>query len=433
MFVFVAISGCAVSTNHSAEEANKEQNFYGNYRVGGHMMGIDPFIMDGGERVSLISNYETGVVRRLFRVNETEFVMGPGFNEQNPPQLRVSLIKEEKNSLKGLKLQHADGTTSVATRVPLTSESVFFESADARLSGTLITPATEGPHPAIILLHGSGPLTRYSFGPYPHFFTSLGLAVLIFDKRGTGESTGERMDASTGTAMKSSYYPDDLANDALAALQFLKQHKDIDPTRIGLWGSSEGGMLALYVASKSDEVAFAINSSGFMEPLWKILEYQIGPLLRAAKVSDSVIERQLSFVDLWLKVARSGSGWEEFQKQEEELIKADGFSFFQSRGKYASMDEMRWDWNHVLSFDPQPALAKVRCPVLGLFGEVDPITPAARTAEHMNRILTEAGHKDFEVKVFPGAGHSLSEMPSKNRMAPGVFDTLKHWITKRVF
>jgi hypothetical protein len=48
-----------------------------------------------------------------------------------------------------------------------------------------------------MLLLGSGPLTRYSFGPCPHFFTSLGFAVLIYDKRGTGASTGVRLDAST--------------------------------------------------------------------------------------------------------------------------------------------------------------------------------------------------------------------------------------------
>src|SRR6185503_9539490 len=127
-------------------------------------------------------------------------------------------------------------------------EEVVISSGDAKLAGTLLLPRAKGPHPAIILLHGSGPLTRYSFGPYPHFFTSLGFAVLIYDKRGAGVSTGLRMDASTGTVMKAAFYPDDLANDALAALRFLQQREDIDPKRIGFWGSSEGGMLTMQVA-----------------------------------------------------------------------------------------------------------------------------------------------------------------------------------------
>jgi alpha-beta hydrolase superfamily lysophospholipase len=66
--------------------------------------------------------------------------------------------------------------------------------------------------------------------------------------------------------------------------------------------------------------------------------------------------------------------------------------------------------------------------VLGVFGEADILTPAARTSENMRRVLTQAGHKDFTLKVFPRAGHSLSELPEKNRMAPGVFETLRSWL-----
>ena len=433
ILAIVILPSSAFPAGSAEAEASEDDAYYGNYQVDGHLMGIDRFVMDNGEKAMLISDYASGVVRRLFPVNETEFVMGPGFNTQNPTELTVRLMKNKQGVTTGLRLRRADGTESLATRVQLRKEQVFFQQADAKLSGTLILPPSKGRKPAIILLHGSGPLTRNSFGPYPHFFSSLGLAVLIFDKRGTGESTGLRIDASTGTAMKSSYYPDDLANDVLAALNFLQQHKDIDPERIGLWGSSEGGMLATYVASKSKDVAFAINSSGFMEPLWETLQYQVEPVLRDVKEPKEVIQRQLSFVELWLQVAKTGKGWEQFKQQEAELIKTDGFSFFQSRGEYKSLEEIRWDWNHVLTFNPQHALGKVTCPVLGLFGELDSVTPAFRTAENMRRVLTEAKHKDFTIKIFPGAGHSLSELPTKSRMAPGVFETLSSWITDRVY
>lgn len=96
-----------------------------------------------------------------------------------------------------------------------------------------MVPEGNNPRPVITLLHGSGPLTRYSFGPYPHFFASLGFAVLIYDKRGTGPSTGTRVDASTGRSMAREYYPEGLSSDALAALHFLQSHPDIDPRQIG--------------------------------------------------------------------------------------------------------------------------------------------------------------------------------------------------------
>jgi dipeptidyl aminopeptidase/acylaminoacyl peptidase len=81
--------------------------------------------------------------------------------------------------------------------------------------------------------------------------------------------------ASTGAQapLPAAYYPDDLANDALAVFRFLQRRPEINPKEIGFWGSSEGGMLATQVAARNKEVAFAINSSGFMGPFWETLFY----------------------------------------------------------------------------------------------------------------------------------------------------------------
>lgn len=425
--LIAAIVLCVSGLAHAAE------GHFGNYRVSDdHFMGIDRFIADDGQDTMLISDYSSGVVRRLFPLSATEFVMGPGFSVASPVELTVRFLNDEHGAVTAISLQRPDGTQTLAERVPLKEEEVAFEQADAKLAGTLLMPATAGPHPAIILLHGSGPLTRHRFGPYPHFFTSLGFAVLIYDKRGTGASTGLRMDASTGTAMKPAFYPDDLAQDALAAFHFLQQRKDVDPKRIGFWGSSEGGMLATNVASRSKHVAFAINSSGFMEPLWETLHWQVRAILGAAGASAAEIDRQQSFVDLWMRVARTGRGWAEFKKREKEIVETDGSWIFQSRGPFTSLEQLRWDWDHVLTFDPLAGLEQVTCPVLGVFGELDTATPAARTAENMRRVLTRAGHGDFTIKIFPNAGHSLSVLPSKSRMAPGVFETLRSWLLERM-
>lgn len=421
------------SAGEAVPRAGEPLAYAGNYLLSDNrLMGVDPFIMDDGTRALLISDYSSGVVRRLFPVSETEFVMGAGFNAASPVELRVRFTLDAQGDASGIFLRHADGTQRTGERVRLEREELTFQGADATLSGTLIIPPTQGPHPAIILLHGSGPLTRYSFGPYPHFFTSLGLAVLIYDKRGTGGSTGVRMDASTGTAMTSSHYPDDLAADAIAAMHLLQQREGIDPGRIGFWGSSEGGMLATQVAARSKEVAFAINSSGFMEPLWKTLEYQVGAILGAAGDPQAKIERQSAFVELWLRVARTGENWPEFRDAQARIVRSDGSWIFQSRGPFTRLEQLRWDWDHILSFDPTVALPEVECPVLGVFGELDVATPAARTAENMRRAFTQAGHKDFTVRIFPKAGHSLGELPEHNRMAPGVFETLRSWIVARV-
>ena len=409
-----------------------DSTYYGNYRITGHrQLGIDRFTMDNGENAVLISDYSTGIVRRLFQVGQNRFVMGPGFNTASPAELTLTFIKDKEGLVKGISLRNAKGIEQFAQRVQLREEQVSFRNADAKLEGTLLIPSTKAPHPAVILLHGSGSLSRYSFGPYPHFFTSLGFAVLIYDKRGAGSSSGTRVDASTGSAMKNSLYPDELVADAMAAIRILQQHEEIDSTKIGFWGSSEGGMLAMQVAARSQQVAFAINSSGFMEPLWQTLRYQAEAIPRSQGATSTQIDKEAAFVDLWLDVARTGKHWENFERAQKELNDAGHSWIFQSRGPFTSLDQLRWDWDHILTFDPLTALAKVHCPVLGVFGELDPYTPAQRTKENMQRVLANAGHKDFTLKIFPKAGHSLSVLPEKNRMAPGVFGTLRTWLLAR--
>ena len=408
--------------------------YYGNYRLAdGHLIGIDRFIDDEGNPVVLFSDYKSGVVRRLFPASDTEFQMGPGFQVQSPVELRARFVRQSTGAVKGVSLQWVGGTTSFAERVPLAMRDVSIGNGSVRLAGTLLIPPGRGPHPGIVLLHGSGPLTRYSFGPYPHFFTSLGLAVLIFDKRGTGASTGTRFDASTGifTPPPAAYYPDDLASDALAVLHFLQAQKEVNASKVGLWGSSEGGMLATQVAARDQTVAFAINSSGFMGPLWEPVLYQAAATLEGAHADD--MNEARTFTGLWMQVARTGEGYELFLKAREK-IRSENKPWLLSywSDQYASLEQMRWNWDHILSFNSLPALSRVSCPVLGVFGAKDALTQAPETARAMQAALSTSRNRDFTVKVFPNAGHSLAEVPSGARMAPGVFETLSTWLRSRV-
>lgn len=416
-----------------AANARTYDAYAGNYRVTrDHILGIDRFITDMGDTTLLFSDYQSGVVRRLFQVSETDFVMGPAFGLRSPAELQVRFDKDEQDNLTGISLRPTGGTASFAKRVPLREEKVVFNNGPVRLAGTLMMPATEGLHPAIVLLHGSGPLTRYSFGPYPHFFTSLGLAVLIYDKRGTGASTGTRLDSSTGTLMIPTYYPDDLANDAVAAFRFLQGREEINHKEIGFWGSSEGGMLTTQVAARSKDVAFIINSSGFMGPLWQTLIYQVEALMSGRGESRSEIDSALAFTKLWMSVAQTGNDYELFTKRRQQISKDKRPWLFWSSGDFTSLEEMRWGWTHILRFSPLPALNRVACPVLGIFGEVDQITDPFDATVNMREVLSQAGNKDFTLTIIPNASHSLMKMPSRKGMAYGVFETLRSWLLKRV-
>jgi pimeloyl-ACP methyl ester carboxylesterase len=346
--------------------------------------------------------------------------------------MTVHFQRDGPGAAEGVTVRPAGGPVTFAAKVSTRDEEVILRHGDTSLAGTFTTPATPGPHPAIVLLHGSGPLTRYSFGPWPRFFNSLGMAVLVYDKRGTGASTGVRLDASTGApkTLSPRHYPDDLLDDALAALRFLQGRAEVDRKQIGFWGSSEGGMLATQVAARSTEVAFAIDSSGFMGPLWETLLYQAGALARGRGAPQSDIDETMAFTRLWMDVARTGNGYEEFLKRREAII-ASGKPWLLSytSSAFTSLAQMRWTWEHILTFSPLPALRRVTCPVLGVWGEADPLTDAPMAASAMREALSS--NRDVTVKIFADAGHSLMETPSRKGMAPGVFDFLRQWLVAR--
>jgi dipeptidyl aminopeptidase/acylaminoacyl peptidase len=144
---------------------------------------------------------------------------------------------------------------------PYAEEEVTYENKEAgvKLAGTLTYPDSVGPFPAVILITGSGPQNRDEgiLGHRPFlvisdYLTRQGIAVLRVDDRGVGGSTGNFSQATT----------EDFVEDVLAGVEYLKSRKDIDSSRIGLLGHSEGGLIAPLVAVKSPDVAFIILMAG---------------------------------------------------------------------------------------------------------------------------------------------------------------------------
>jgi pimeloyl-ACP methyl ester carboxylesterase len=415
------------------EDRSYEQ-FAGNYRLpNGALIGVDQFTGDDGKPSLLYSDYRSGVVRRLFS-NDAGFAMGPGFAVSSPVELALRFIKDDHNQIISVGLQEPGAREVIATRVPLESHDMSFTSGDATLAGTLLVPPGKGPHPAVVLLHGSGRLTRWSFGPYPHFFTSLGLAVLVFDKRSSGSSTGTYLPRDT-------YYPETFLRDAVAAVGVLQARGDIDPRRVGLWGTSEGGMLATQVAAQVKTVAWVINSSGFMMPLWQQVLYNIEAELRADGFSPADVADAVRFQHLALEVMKSGDGWDQFvEAQAAARLTKWWPAYFGSSTGYSSLESIRWQWDHVYSFDPLRALRSVACPVLGVFGGLDTSTPGRAAAANMRRVLADGGNKNVTIRLFERANHPLmdartggnAEIPNLKRTVPGLFDTLGSWVRMQV-
>ncbi len=144
---------------------------------------------------------------------------------------------------------------------PYQEQQVTFrnETDNVTLAGTLTIPAGDGPFPAAILITGSGPQDRdetlFDHKPFlviADHLSRLGIAVLRYDERGVGESTGSFAGATTN----------DFARDTESGIDFLKQQAAIDTSRIGLIGHSEGGVVGPMVAARRDDVAFVVMLAG---------------------------------------------------------------------------------------------------------------------------------------------------------------------------
>lgn len=423
-----------VEGNLAASPRTNTEKYRGDYRVSAnHVIGIDSFVGDDGNNVLLFSDYKSGLVRRLFRVSDSEYEVGPGFAVRSPVELNVRFVLDGRDgNTSKLVVRAADGAETTANRMPTSEKEIRFQSGDVTLTGTLVMPESRGAVPGIVLLHGSGPLTRESFGPYPRFFASLGFAVLVYDKRSTGASTGEYM-------KQDEFYPEPFVEDAMAAVHFLQGQEQVRRDSVGLWGSSEGGMLATQVASRTRDVAFIINSSGFMMPLWKEMIYNREAQLRADGFPASEVAEAVEYQKALFRTGRTSRGLDEIKKEQAKIQGRKWFArFFEM--ETPSIETLRWRWKHVYSFDPLPAVAKVRCPVLGLFGALDTSTPTPVAVANMRRILREAGNTDFTLQVFPNANHALTqaqtgsddETARAKGQAPALFDTLRAWLSKQV-
>lgn len=297
---------------------------------------------------------------------------------------------------------------------PYNEEEVSYPNADAGISlaGTLTTPKTGGPFPVVILITGSGPqnrneeiLTHKPFLVIADYLTRNGIAVLRFDDRGVGQSTGNY---STATS-------EDFAGDVLAGIDFLKTRNEIDQDKLGLIGHSEGGLIAPVVASISADVSFIVLLAGPGIRGDQLLLLQAELISKSEGIEKDEIEKTLDLSQKFYKIINANPDdsiarinllavFEEYYNTLDEagknrlgdieVLKAQQFNALLSP----------W-FRYFLSFDPVPYLKKVRCPVLALNGEKDLQVPPGVNLEAIEEALIAGGNNNFVVKELKGLNH----------------------------
>src|SRR5690348_10120628 len=201
----------------------------------------------------LVAFRESGEVRTLYQADRDQFFAGPAAAVQSPVESEITFRRDASGKIASFSWQRKGAPPHIAPRVEIEKrEDVHFTNGPIQLAGTLISPKTGGRHAALILVHASGAEDREYLLPLAHFLVRHGIAVLGYDKRGVGASTGDWKSASF----------DDLAGDVIAAFEFLKTRKDIDPKQIGILGWSQAGWVMPLAAMRAKDIAFLISISG---------------------------------------------------------------------------------------------------------------------------------------------------------------------------
>lgn len=319
---------------------------------------------------------------------------------------------------------------------PYKEEEVAYpnKTAHITLAGTLTIPEGKGPFPAVILITGSGPQDRDEslLGHKPFlvlsdYLTRRGIAVLRTDDRGVAKSGGSFATATTA----------DFATDTEAGLAYLKTRPEIASHRIGLIGHSEGGIIAPMVASRNPDVAFIVLMAGTGVAGDEILAAQSLLISEAAGLAHDVAEKNAAEERRLLAMVKNESDVAAIEKK----LRDSAAGKIPPAQLDAQIKQLTSPWmRYFIAYDPAPALAKVKCPVLAINGEKDLQVPPKLNLPVIRKALEAGGNKHFEIVELPGLNHLFQTAKTgapgeyaeiEETISPRALATMGDWILKR--
>jgi dipeptidyl aminopeptidase/acylaminoacyl peptidase len=306
-------------------------------------------------------------------------------------------------------------------------EEFDFKVDKLHLFGTLVKPENPGPHPAVIFIHGDGPINRDCNGMYIPLwerFIGRGYACMAWDKPGTGESKGE---------YDRFHLFQQRAEVVREGVRLLKKRGDIDPNSIGLWGISQAGWVMPLVAAGSEDVSFMIAVSCAGESGVR----QSAILVRSHLILEGLPEEEAErYGELYIgrsKASTYGEYLEYARPLNEQRYIRDSLRW----GKILPRDGFVPNPSDFCQLiDPVPYLERMSCPVLAMWGDKDTSIDVAQAVEAYRRALTKAGKSSFRLLVFPDTAHNMTrtetgrieEWRREREAIPEFLDTMEEWL-----
>ena len=326
---------------------------------------------------------------------------------------------------------------------PYNEEEVVFENKEANvsLSGTLTLPRANGKFPVVILISGSGPQDRDEtvanhkpFWILADYLTRKGIAVLRYDDRGFGKSTGNFSNATTK----------DFSTDVISAVNYLKSRTDIDLNNIGLIGHSEGGIIAPLAANQTNDVSFIVllASTGILGSELSLIQSKT---LRPFPVPDEDAYEQA--IRKAIKIAASN--------KEISVIKSELTTHYNATiapilkplvGNDAKVSEIikgliemrTTPWiRYFYNYNPADEFEKLKIPVLSLNGSKDTQVSAKINQEGIRKALIKGKIKDYKIIEMENLNHLFQECKTgkmdeyeliEQTFSPEALKVISNWI-----
>ena len=268
------------------------------------------------------------------------------------------------------------------------------------LAGTLTIPEGDGPFPALVLVSGSGQQNRDEelmnhrpFWVIADYLSRRGVAVLRYDDRGMGGSTGEVLNA---TSLDFSY-------DAEAAFDFLRNRKEINASQVGILGHSEGGIINFMVAERRPEVAFLVSLAGPAVSGIEVLKEQQAAILRAQGMSEEMVQFSGNANAQMFEIIEASNDREEADTLLRQLLKGWGYN---EELTEQTVGQMASPWMYYfLKYDSTDAIVKTTCPALLLNGSKDLQVLASQNLPAYERIIAEHGKTNLTLREMPNLNH----------------------------
>lgn len=305
------------------------------------------------------------------------------------------------------------------------TEEVSFSNQGIKLFGTLYKPKSDSPYPALVIVHpaSDGKRSNPFFSHLKSELPKHGIASLIFDRRGSGHSQGNFVTASF----------EDLAGDVIAAVEYLQTRSDVDKTKIGLHGTSQGGWIAPIAAAHKTDIAFLVLVSASGVSPADQMNYGVAFHLKQAGFKQPEVNNAIELRNLVNDYYR---GHISREKIVNELKRFESETWYEksylppSHKLAANVHESKWYYE--MDYEPLSIWNQVRQPTLFFFAEIDKWVPVEQSMINYGKVTKHL--QDVTFKQIKGTDHLMSISRDENiiEISSKYFDVLINWLHSRI-